>query len=413
MKTIKKIMMAMFVMACMGLTVSCDKDNDDDGGNGNDNNYSTLIQGTWQIDHATSDGQDIMPLVGRIQLTFNANGTGLMNDGGQTENNGFNWSISGNVITITTTHGGVQMNFNILNMTSTECTFSGAAMELDGHMLQNVEIHIVKVGGGDNPGPNPDDNNYSTLILGNWQITTAMLDGQDLAGQMGSLILSFYAGGTGLINHDGVTENNDFGWSISGNTITITPRGGSYQYTITSLNETTCTFTGNVFPVTGQQGNVSITMTKVNGDNPDPGPVTGSLEGTMWNYHLDTTMTESESGMTITSELHINLKLEFTTTTSGAAQESVTYTTYFNGVPDPDWSGSENNSAPFTYTYSENTHTGVITATATDPDTGDTETTIMNFTYNPSDNTIIVVNTDYDPEEDMMPQTMVFQRIRK
>lgn len=407
MKTIKKIMMAMFVMACMGLTVACDKDNDD-GGNGNDNNYSTLIQGTWQIDHATSNGQDITPYVARIQLTFNANGSGLMNDGGQTENNGFNWAISGNVITITTTHGGVQMDFNITNITSTECTFTGARMELDGQFLENIEIHMVKVngGGGDNPDPG---NNYSTLILGNWQITTAMLDGQDLAGQMGSLILSFYAGGTGLINHNGETENNDFGWSISGNTITITPRGGSYQYTITSLNETTCTFTGNVFPVTGQQGNVSITMTKV-GDN--PGPVTGSLEGTMWNYHLDTTITESEAGTTVTSELSINLKLEFTTTTSGTAQESMSYTTYFNGVLVPEYSGSDNNDGPFTYTYDESTHTGVITVTATDPDTGETETTTMNFTYNPSDNTIIVVNTDYDPEEDMMPQTMVFQRIR-
>ena len=34
MKTLKKIMMAMFVMACVGLTVSCNKDNDNGNGGG-------------------------------------------------------------------------------------------------------------------------------------------------------------------------------------------------------------------------------------------------------------------------------------------------------------------------------------------------------------------------------------------
>ncbi len=155
MKTLKKIMMAMFVMACIGMTASCGKD--DDGGS-NDNSYSSMLVGTWQINSATSNGTDIMPYVGNIQFTFNTNGTGILSDAGVTENNGFTWVINGDVITINTTHGGVHMEFTINSMTSTECTFSGAAMELDGHMLENVVIHMVKVngGGGDDPNPNPN-----------------------------------------------------------------------------------------------------------------------------------------------------------------------------------------------------------------------------------------------------------------
>ena len=44
----KKIMMAMFVMACVGLSVSCNKDNNNSNGGGNGGNDVTLA-GTWQI----------------------------------------------------------------------------------------------------------------------------------------------------------------------------------------------------------------------------------------------------------------------------------------------------------------------------------------------------------------------------
>lgn len=393
MKTIKKIMMAMFVMACMSLTVSCNKDNDNGGNGGNDNSYSAMLVGTWQIDQASTNGQDITPFLSNIQLSFNANGTGLMNDGGETHNNDFTWSISGNTITVVTSHD-VRMEFTINNMTATECSFSGAGMELDGQILENIVIHMVKVngGGGDNPDPG---NNYSTLILGNWQITTAMLDGQDLAGQMGSLILSFYAGGTGLINHNGETENNDFGWSISGNTITITPRGGSYQYTITSLNETTCTFTGNVFPVTGQQGNVSITMTKV-GDN--PGPVTGSLEGTTWACSFNGTITEQGTTIDYTADL----RLAFTTATAGTMTETMTAMGY-----------TQTENQDFTYTYNESTHTGVMSHTYFDDETQQNVTEDLPFAYNPSNNTITVTNPNPGDNPDGFPNTFVFNRVSK
>lgn len=397
MKAIKKMMMAMFVMACIGMTVACDKDNDD-GGNGNDNNYSTLIQGTWQIDHATSNGQDITPYVARIQLTFNANGSGLMNDGGQTENNGFNWAISGNVITITTTHGGVQMDFNITNITSTECTFTGARMELDGQFLENIEIHMVKVngGGGDNPDPG---NNYSTLIVGTWQTTQTFADGQDITAMVGNIQLTFTADGRGLLNHNGETENNGFSWSINGSTMTVNPdHGSSSTFTIVSLDGQTCTFTGTQMPGSDQVfDEIRITMVKTN--NPGPGPITGSLEGTEWEFFYSGSMVEE--GISIS--YNIAMELSFTTATNGTLLEKIEFSAMGQ-------TESQNENIPFSYTYDPDTHTGTLTATFTDPYSGETETNTIPFTYSPSEDAITISNPDPQSTEDILPDTLVFIR---
>lgn len=281
MKTIKKIMMAMFVMACMGLTVSCNKDNDNGGNGGNDNSYSAMLVGTWQIDQASTNGQDITPFLSNIQLSFNANGTGLMNDGGETHNNDFTWSISGNTITVVTSHD-VHMEFTINNMTATECSFSGAGMELDGQILENIVIHMVKVNGG----------------------------------------------------------------------------GG--------------------------------------GDN--PGPVTGSLEGTTWACSFNGSITEQGTTIDYTADL----RLAFTTATAGTMTETMTAMGY-----------TQTENQDFTYTYNESTHTGVMSHTYFDDETQQNVTEDLPFAYNPSNNTITVTNPNPGDNPDGFPNTFVFNRVSK
>ena len=242
-------MTAMVALACMGMTVSCDKINDD----------SNSLVGQWRVDNMTYDGRDMTPE--DMVLVMNADGTGDVLTNGHSDNDSFTWSVSGDILTVYP-NGGSEYTFTIVSISSTEASLTGNVVP-GTDMTGNVTMHLTKIsGGGDNPDPQPG-NEYSTLILGSWQVTTALFNGQDMAGAMGSLILSFNAGGTGLINHNGVTENNDFGWSISGNTITITPHGGSFHYTIVTLDATTCNFTGTVFPITEQQGEVDITMSKL------------------------------------------------------------------------------------------------------------------------------------------------------
>lgn len=146
MKTMKKIMMALFVMACVGMTVSCSKDDKDD------NDYNTLLVGTWQIDRIslngmTLSGEQLNAMMGTIQFTFNANGTGIASHNGETENNDFQWVINGNTITVTP-HNDQAVTFTINSLTSTECTFSGKDINIMGQEMEDtVEIHMVKVTG--------------------------------------------------------------------------------------------------------------------------------------------------------------------------------------------------------------------------------------------------------------------------
>ena len=70
------------------------------------------------------------------------------------------------------------MNFTIVSMTSSECTFTGTNMEMDGQVFQgNIEIHIVKVNNpGPNPGPEPDPENFPAGTKWNAQISQHVVE---------------------------------------------------------------------------------------------------------------------------------------------------------------------------------------------------------------------------------------------
>ena len=140
MKTFRKIMMAMFVMACIGTMVSCnEKENEDDS-------YSAMLVGTWRIDRMVYNGQDMTSMMPNIEITFSSDKTGLMNDGGETENNNFTWAISSSTITVTPRHN--QFTFTITSMTANECTFTGNYMNIGEMDLRGtIEVHMVKVNG--------------------------------------------------------------------------------------------------------------------------------------------------------------------------------------------------------------------------------------------------------------------------
>ena len=146
MKTLRRIMMAMFALAFIGMTVACTDKEDDNGGNNNANDpngYSAKLVGTWKIDQLSSNGQDMTEYLPNIKLSFSANGQGMMDDDGETQNNDFTWEINGEIITVKTHN--TTMNFTISSLTDNQCTFRGDFMEIDGNQLQNVVIHMTKV----------------------------------------------------------------------------------------------------------------------------------------------------------------------------------------------------------------------------------------------------------------------------
>ena len=402
MKTLKKIMMALFAIACIGMTVSCNKDNNNNNGGGSGNTDSRLV-GTWKISSVIVDSLDMSQLVRGSQIIMNANGSGTINIMGQ--NNSFTWSTNGNTLTVIPSGNSSEtITCNIASITATTCTLTSNNMSFPGvgPIEGQVTITITKEGGDT---PQPDTNSYNTLILGTWQVDHMTYNGVDATEQMlhGTVKLSFYQGGTGLLNDNGETQNNNFSWVITGNIITITEHSHTMNFTINSLTATECTFTGTNLEMDGHmlEGNITIHMTKT-GDTPNPGPnpdpVTGELTGTSWGYSYSGTRTEQS----ITIDYTINMLLAFTTSTTGTLNETITAMGY-----------SETENINFTYVYDVTSHTGTMTATFTNPETHESETSTLPFTYDLTTNTITVTNTTPDADEGFLPATLECYRISK
>ena len=396
MKTLKKIMMAMFVMACVGLTVSCNKDNDN--GNGGGGSTQDMLVGTWNVTSLLINGNDMTAMIPEMQIVMNANGSGNCIVNGR--DNQFTWSYANNVLTVNTGNGET-VNCTITSINSTTAIFTSSNMSFPGMGQIPGEVTITLTKAGGNPDPQPDI--YSQLLPGTWQIDNFVFNGNDMTEMIGTIRFTFNANGTGVLSDNGETQNNDFTWVISGNTITITEHGHNMEFTITNMTATECSFNGTTMYMDGQSmtGNFEIHMVKVNGggDDPNPDPVPGELTGTSWGYTYNGTITEQDMEFNYT----ISMLLVFTTSTTGTLEETMTITSMGQ---------SDTETINFTYTYNVNSHSGTMTATTTDPDTGEPETQTLPFTYNPSTNTITVTNTSPDADEGILPRVIEFTRLR-
>ena len=116
--------------------------------------------------------------------------------------------------------------------------------------------------GPDNGGGNGGGNGYSVeMFVGTWQVENMTVNGQDMTPQ--NMLFTMNEDGTGLANDNGVTENNDFTWSVDGDQLTITPRSGThFVYTVNSLTENECTFSGTYVPMTDIPGDVVVHLVR-------------------------------------------------------------------------------------------------------------------------------------------------------
>ena len=218
---------------------------------------------------------------------------------------------------------------------------------------------------------------------------------------------------TGDVLMGGQSENNNFTWSVNGNVLTVHPNGGGeYSFTIVSISSTEASLTGNVVPGTDMQGDVTMHLTKINGgDNDDPtDPPAGDFPaGTIWEYWHQETETDTLDGETYSYIVKMIFRLHFNNGGQGIITEAYNLTTTDGQVLYDDTEDS-----PFTYTYNEATFTGTITVTqVVDERSGETETFSLTFTYNASNNTLVIINPDSDPRDPDDIAEMVFNRINK
>ncbi|MBP5516721.1 MAG: lipocalin family protein [Bacteroidales bacterium] len=142
MKKTARFILCLVAMATF-CAASCEKDdNDGDNGNNNGNGYNAeMFVGTWRVDNMTVNGENMTPQ--NMLFTMNEDGTGLANDNGVTENNGFSWSVSGDQLTITP-RSGANYVYTVNELTETECTFSGTNVPM-ADIPGNVVVHLVRV----------------------------------------------------------------------------------------------------------------------------------------------------------------------------------------------------------------------------------------------------------------------------
>lgn len=125
--------------------------------------------------------------------------------------------------------------------------------------------------------PDGDNNNYSTLLVGTWQVERMTVDGQNMTPP--NMTLAFYNNGRGLMSDGGPDENNDFGWVINGNSIKISTHNHDFTFTIDYIDDSICDFHGDYIEFDGRdiRGDIRFHIVKSNGDNPGGDPNPGDL----------------------------------------------------------------------------------------------------------------------------------------
>ena len=140
----KKVSYLILCFVAMGslLAFQCGDDNPAEGNNNNGGNSYTadMFVGAWRVDNMTVNGDNMTPE--NMLFIMNEDGSGLANDNGVTENNGFAWSVSGNQLTITP-RSGVSYVYTVNSLTETECTFSGDNVPM-ADIPGDVVVHLVR-----------------------------------------------------------------------------------------------------------------------------------------------------------------------------------------------------------------------------------------------------------------------------
>ena len=134
------LILCFVAMGCL-CSAMCSDENDGDGNNNSNSFSSEMFVGTWRVDNMTVDGREMTPE--NMLFIMNEDGTGLADDNGVTENNGFAWSVSGDQLTITP-RSGVHYVYTVNSLTDNECTFSGSNVPMADIPGATV-VHLVRV----------------------------------------------------------------------------------------------------------------------------------------------------------------------------------------------------------------------------------------------------------------------------
>lgn len=159
MKMFRKIMMAMFAIAALGMTAACEKESDDNNGSGV---VEGTIVGHWTVDRVTLDGEYWNPTGTDMEtyIFIEADGTGSFTFQKNTGN--FTWSLDGTALSLQFEGVNGSYEYTVTELTDTTAFIVGDIIPVV-NISGAVKMHMVKAGtnpGGENPGgENPGGEN--------------------------------------------------------------------------------------------------------------------------------------------------------------------------------------------------------------------------------------------------------------
>ncbi|MBQ6097367.1 MAG: lipocalin family protein [Bacteroidales bacterium] len=142
MKKFVNFALCFVALGCFCAAMCTDENENENNNNQNNTTYSSeMFVGTWQVENMTVNGQNMTPQ--NMLFMMYDDGTGLASDNGETENNGFTWSVSGDQLTITP-RSGTHYVYTVNSLTENECTFSGNNVPM-ADIPGNTVVHLVRV----------------------------------------------------------------------------------------------------------------------------------------------------------------------------------------------------------------------------------------------------------------------------
>lgn len=239
MKNIKKLWLCLLPIIGIMAFSSCGEEDDTSTGDTID---QSLVYGSWRTTKVLVNGVEV-PV--NMTITINSNGTLLHNN----DTTNYTWQNGNKIIVPIHQHSSndedviVNVPMTIESVTSNNMVISFTG-EIEGYN-GTWKLYFEKT--SQTSGENTS--NYPQLIIGTWNATSHVVDGVTTQHEMS---LTFNSDGTGVISDEGITEHNDFTYTISGSTINVTPTyggdGSSLPYTIVSLTSTNAVIRGQSMP---------------------------------------------------------------------------------------------------------------------------------------------------------------------
>lgn len=246
-KIFKKIMFVVMASAMAFGFAACNDDDDDES-----TSVDSKVVGTWETVSMELDGEDLGI---HVEFELKSNGTGYSSSvDNPNKKDKFEFSTTGSTLKLVINGNTYTYQYDIRGD-----VMSIVGQGVPGESMEGTFVGTFKKKSSSSATTVPAN------MVGTWQATTHTVGTSTVARD---IRITIYSDFSGIVSDEGVTENNDFDFTLSGNNMYVTPRHGGPGFAIPftySINGNTMVLSGEYGgPVDlGAGGAYSATYTKI------------------------------------------------------------------------------------------------------------------------------------------------------